>query len=163
MEIQSTHKRLPPYVSYRTFRSFLDTLWQGLPDRVDRSYWGERYSGSTGTQLVATLRFLGLIDENAAPTDRLRKLAVSKGSTRVKQLQLVTKEAYGFLSGSLDPQTATYSQLVYVFYHSFQMTGDVIRKCIRFYVAIASDAGFSLSPFITNCLRSSSSGIWVSK
>ena len=154
-------RRLPPYISYRTFRNFLDELQQGVPARIDRSYWGERMSGSTGTQLVAALRFLGLIDGSAVPTDRLRKMAMLKGSARAEQLRLMTTEAFGFLSGTVDPQTATYAQLEEAFHHTFQLTGDVSRKCIKFYVAIASDAGFSLSSFITKRLRSSRSGTGI--
>lgn len=154
-------RRLPPYISYRTFRNFLDELQQGVPARIDRSYWGERMSGSTGTQLVAALRFLGLIDGSAVPTDRLRKMAMLKGSARAEQLRLMTTEAFGFLSGTVDPQTATYAQLEEAFHHTFQLTGDVSRKCIKFYVAIASDAGFSLSSFITKRLRSPRYGMGI--
>ncbi len=152
-------RRLPPYISYRTFRNFLDDLQQGVPARIDRSYWGERMSGSTGTQLVAALRFLGLIDGDASPTDRLKKLAILKGNARAEQLRLMTTEAFGFLSGSVDTQTATYAQLEEAFHHTFQLTGDVSRKCIKFYVAIASDVGFPLSSFITKKVRSPRSGV----
>ena len=75
-------KRLPPYVSYRTFQAFVDGLQQVIPARIDRSYWGERSSGSTGTQLMSALRFLGLIDVNDTPTNRLNnwfRPAVSAG------------------------------------------------------------------------------------
>lgn len=154
-------RRLPPYISYRTFRNFLDELQQGVPARIDRSYWGERMSGSTGTQLVAALRFLGLIDGSAVPTDRLRKMAMLKGSARAEQLRLMTTEAFGFLSGTVDPQTATYAQLEEAFHHTFQLTGDVSRKCIKFYVAIASDAGCPLSSFITKRIRTPRSGTGI--
>ena len=67
-------RTLPPYVSYRTFRNFIDGLQMGIPARIDRSYWGDRYSGSSGTQLMTALRFLGLIDSHGTPTTRLRQL-----------------------------------------------------------------------------------------
>ncbi len=157
----NARKRLPPYISYRTFRNFLDELQQGVPSRIDRSYWGERMSGSTGTQLVAALRFLGLIDGSAAPTDRLRKLAVLKGTSKAEQLKQITNESFGFLAGTVDPQTATYAQLEEAFHHAFQLTGDVSRKCIKFYVAIAIDSGCQLSSFITKRIRSPRSGIGI--
>ena len=153
-----SRKRLPPYISYRTFRNFLDELQQGIPARIDRSYWGERLSGSTGTQLMASLRFLGLIDTNSVPTTQLRALVYAKGSQRVDLLKQMTTEAFSFLSDSVDPQTATYAQLEEAFHHVFQLTGDMSRKCIKFYVAITTDAGFSLSSFITKRLRLTRSG-----
>jgi hypothetical protein len=43
---------------------------------------------------------------------------------------------------------ATYSQLEEAFYNTYQVTGDVTRKCIKFFVSLESDAGIILSPFI---------------
>ncbi len=153
-----SRRRRPPYISYRTFRNFLDELQPGIPARIDRSYWGERLSGSTGTQLMAALRFLGLVDANSVPTTRLRSLVYAKGSQRTDLLKQMIAEAFGFLSGTVDPQTATYAQLEEAFHRTFQLTGDVSRKCIKFYVAIASDAGLALSSFITKRLRATRTG-----
>lgn len=152
-------KRLPPYVSYRTFRNFLEGLQPGVPARIDRSYWGERLSGSTGTQLVSALRFLGLVDVNSVPTSRLRDLVAAKGDQKNEQMKEMTTEAYSFLlGGSFNPQTATYAQLQEVFHYIFQLSGDVSRKCIKFFVALANDAGIQLSPFITRRLRPARTG-----
>ena len=54
-------KTIPPYVPYRTFQTFLEFLFdEGIPDRIDRSVWGARFSGSSGTQLMTTLKVLNL-------------------------------------------------------------------------------------------------------
>lgn len=148
-------KRSPPYVSYRTFRNFIDELQQGMPARIDRSYWGNRFSGSTGIQLMAALRFLGLIDASGVPTGRLRSLVSAKGAQRTELLRQIASEAFGFLlHDSFDPQTATYAQLEEVFQRTFDLTGDVNRKCIKFFVSLANEAEIPLSPFITKRLRS---------
>ena len=142
-------KSLPPYVSYRTFRNFVDGLQLGIPARVDRSYWGDRYSGSTGTQLMTALRFLGLIDGNGIPTTRLRQLVSAKGAQRSEILKQIAYISFDFLSERiLDPQVATYAQLEEAFYNTYQVTGDVARKCIKFFVSLESDAGVPLSTFI---------------
>lgn len=147
-------KRLPPYISYRTFQNFLDRLQQGIPARIDRSYWGDRLSGSTGTQLMSALRFLGLIDANGTPTSRLRLLVQAKGAQRVEVLRQITSEAFGFvLQGSFDSQSATYAQLAEVFNSTFELADGVRRKCVKFFVTLASDAGIPLSSFITKRLR----------
>ena len=58
-------KTIPPYVPYRTFQTFLEFLFdEGIPDRIDRSVWGARFSGSSGTQLMTTLKVLNLIDQD---------------------------------------------------------------------------------------------------
>jgi len=150
-----SRKRLPPYVSYRTFLNFIDGLQQRMPARIDRSYWGDMLSGSTGTQLMAALRFLGFIDASGRPTGRLRPLVSAKGDQRRELLKEIAYEAFGFvLQDSFDPQNATYAQLQEVFHGTFQLTDDVSRKCIKFFIALASDAGIPLSPFITKRFRS---------
>ncbi len=154
--VSEGRKHLSPYVSYRTFRNFIDGLQQRMPSRIDRSYWGDRLSGSTGIQLMAALRFLGLVDASGIPSSRLKLLVSAKiGEQRAALLREITSEAFGFLlQGSFDLQSATYAQLQEVFHDTFQVTGDVSRKCIKFFVALASDAGIPLSPFITQRSRS---------
>jgi hypothetical protein len=154
-----SRRRLPPYVSYRTFRNFVDGLQQRVPARIDRSYWGDMLSGSTGTQLMAALRYLDLIDANGRPTTRLKPLASAKGDQRTAILRDIVNEAFSFvLDGSFDPQSATYAQLEELFYDKFQLTSDLGRKCIKFFIELSNDAGIPLSPFITKRLRSAHTG-----
>ncbi len=154
MIIEKGRKHLPPYVSYRTFHNFIDRLQQQLPSRIDRSYWGETLSGSTGTQLMAALRFLNLIDVNGKPTEHLQSLVAVRGEPRAKVLRDITSRTYNFvLESNLDIESATYAQLQEVFHQTFQITDDVSRKCVKFFIALANDAGLSISPFITRRVR----------
>jgi len=155
MTTEKGRKHLPPYVSYRTFYNFIERLQQRMPSRIDRSYWGELLSGSNGTQLMAALRFLYLIDINGKPMEMLKRLVEARGEQRTRIFHDIADDAYGFvLKSSLDLESATYSQLVEVFHNTFQLTDDVSRKCVKFFIAIASDAGLKISPFITRRTRS---------
>jgi hypothetical protein len=148
-------KHLPPYVSYRTFRNFFDRLQQRLPSRIDRSYWGDILSGSSGTQLMAAMRFLGLIDANGKPLERLKSLVAAPAEQRVELMRKMAADAFDFVFKShLDIESATYAQLQEVFHSTFQLTEDVSRKCVKFFIALTSDAGVPLSPFITRRTRS---------
>ena len=150
----SSKKLLPPYVSYRTFLNFIEGLQQTIPARIDRSYWGDRLSGSTGTQLVSALRFLDMIDINGFPTAKLRQLVGSKGSQRTELLKQVTHESYSFFFLSqVDPQAATYAQLEEAFHDNYQIASDVARKSIKFFIGLAADGGMKLSPFVTKKTR----------
>jgi len=152
-------KRLPPYVSYRTFLNFIERLEREMPARIDRSYWSDRLAGSTGTQLMAALRFLNLIDGDGVPSSQLRLLASAKGDKRGELLRQIATESYNFvLGGSFDFHIATYAQLEEVFHHNFELADDVNRKCIKFFVTLASDAGLPLSSFITKRVRTLSAG-----
>ena len=151
----STKKLLPPYVSYRTFLNFIEGLQQSMPARIDRSYWGDRLSGTSGTQLVSALRFLELIDANGFPTVKLRQMVVSKGISRTELLKQITHEAYGFFFQSQpDPNAVTYAQLEECFHANYQIANDVARKCIKFFISLSNDGGMKLSPFITKKARS---------
>jgi len=143
------HKRLPPYVSYRTFHNFIEGMRSQMPSRIDRSYWSGVLSGSTGTQLMAALRFLGLIDDNSRPMPLLKMLASSEGEKKQSCLKEIMQKAYKFVFDSpLDPDNATYAQLEEVFQANYRCAGDVSRKCIKFFIALSEDAGVPLSPFI---------------
>lgn len=162
--VTDRRSRLPPYVSYRTFLTFLEDLQQGIPSRIDRSYWEDKFSGSTGTQLVAALRFLGLIDTNGIPNNQLKELVVSKGPQKAETLKKISSESFTFLSGStFDPQQATYAQLEEVFNSIYQVDGDVARKCIKFFIGLTTDAGIPLSSYITKKRKKIHTGILTKK
>ncbi len=157
MTTDKGRKHLPPYVSYRTFRNFIDRLQQQkMPQRIDRSYWGDILSGSTGTQLMAALRFLRLIDINGKPTESFTSLVLARGDQRSQLLQDLATEGFDFvLKSPLDMERATYSQLVEAFHNTFQLTDDVSRKCVKFFIAMVDDAGMPISPYITKRTRAS--------
>jgi hypothetical protein len=149
MTIEERKRHLPPYVSYTTFKNFLIRLQQQIPTRIDRSYWGETLSGSTGTQLMAAMRFLNLVDVNARPTPRLKLLVEATGEHRAVLLRQIANESYSFaLKGSFDSQNASYAELEDIFHHTFNMKSDVNRKCIKFFTELSKDAGIPLSPAI---------------
>lgn len=158
-------KRLPPYVSYRTFRNFIDGMRQAIPARIDRSYWGDQWSGSNGTQAVAALRFMGLIDNNLAPTNRLRQLVQADSVVRTGILQQLANENFAFVlkSNGIDPKTATFSQLEESFRNNYQLTGDLLRKCTKFFIEMATDAGIPLSQHIVKKSGMSHAGVGIKR
>ncbi len=153
-------KRLPPYVSYRTFHNFIENLQvTGIPARIDRSYWEGKLSGSIGIQLTSALRFMGFIDATSVPTNRLKLLVSARGPQRAELLRQVSYEAYVFLfKGEFDLQNGTYAQLEELFHSQFELGADVARKCIKFFLELAGDAGIHLSPFITKKMKASRPG-----
>jgi hypothetical protein len=156
MTTDRTRKHLPPYVSYRTFHNFIDRLQQqGTPQRIDRSFWSTILSGSTGPQLMAAMRFLGLVDTNDKPTERLKLLVPAEGERRKELVRSITAEAFGcIVKSNLDLTSATYSQLEETFHDNFNLTNDVKRKCVKFFIAMACDAGMAISPHIIKHTRS---------
>ena len=160
MTTERGRKHLPPYVSYRTFYNFVDRLQQqGTPQRIDRSYWSDILSGSTGPQLMAAMRFLDLVDANGKPTERLKQLVPAEGEKRTQLISAIASDSFSFvIKGNLDLASATYSQLEEAFHNNFSLTDDVKRKCVKFFIAMASDGGMAISPHITKHTRSERNG-----
>lgn len=154
MASTDTDKTLPPYLSYKTFATFVDGLKVGIPARIDRSVL-KTLSGANQSWLMGALRYLKLISDDGAPTDRLRQLVSSDGADHQKRLQEVAKGAYGFLfRDGFHLQTATPRQLDEAFGKTGP-TGDTIRRCVTFFVALAKDANLPLSPHIEKTTRAS--------
>lgn len=153
-------RRLPPYISYLTFKRFVGHLQEQpqLPARIDQSYWRQWLSGSSGVQMVAALRFLSLVDELGKPTGQLKQLTGANGDQQKAVLKDIANRSYSFVFKLPNyNKDATYDQMVECFGENFQLKADVCRKCVKFFVSIADDAGVTLSPFWTKKFRKASS------
>jgi hypothetical protein len=135
---------IPPYVPYRTFQTFLEFLLEeGIPDRIDRTVWGSRFSGSSGTQLMTTLKVLRLIDSGGRPAQDLGDLVHAEGEDRRSTLRHVLERFYGPVF-ELDLQRASKGQ----FHEAFRKFGTkegVLTKCEAFFIRAAQAAGIELS------------------
>ena len=137
---------IPPYVPYRTFRNFLEWLKDGIPARIDRSFWGQRLSGGSGTQLMTALRVLELIDAQQRPSEALEQLVRAEGEERRQLLRRMLERHYAPIL-VLDLARATKSQ----FHEAFQTFGTkegVLAKCEAFFIQAAQEARIELSAFI---------------
>jgi Family of unknown function (DUF5343) len=135
----------PPYTSYRTFKTFIEDLAEhGLPSRIDRSVL-TRFSGVVGAQLMHALRFLGLIEDQGRPTQRLRELvnAHGAGRWREKLLELLREEYAPMFA--IELETATPSHFNGAFRKAFPAADAVVQKCVTFFLYAANDAGVQIS------------------
>jgi hypothetical protein len=135
----------PPYTSYRTFKTFIEDLHEhGVPSRVDRSVL-MRFSGIVGTQLMHALRFLGLIEDDGRPTERLKGLVKSHGTANwsEKLLELLRHEYTSMFA--IDLETATPSHFNEAFRRAFPAADAVVQKCVTFFLYAANDAGVKIS------------------
>jgi Family of unknown function (DUF5343) len=135
----------PPYTSYRTFRTFIEDLQEhGVPSRIDRSVL-TRFSGVVGTQLMHALRFLGLIEDDGRPTQRLKELVSAHATAHwpEKLLERLRQEYAPMFA--IDLETATPSHFNEAFRRAFPAAEAVVQKCVTFFLYAASDAGVKIS------------------
>ena len=147
--IDSKEKPLsPPYLPWKTLENFIQRLKSGvIPSRIDRSVMSS-FSGSIQAQLITTLRYLNLSNDQGSPTEKLEKLVVSDGAEKQKILSDVLSSSYPFLfNKNVDLNKITFAQISDLFVEA-GATGETTKKSIRFFLSAAKDAGINLSPHI---------------
>ena len=144
--MEKVKNKIPPYVSFKTFQTFLEFLSEGMPNRIDRSVWLNKFSGSNGTQIMTAIKFFNLIDKDGAPNDDFKNL-VSRDLDLQKKI--FRKLLYKYYSPifNLDLTSATKAQLRESF-RSFDTKEGVIVKCESFFIQAAKYSNIMLSSHI---------------
>jgi len=131
----------------------LEAFQQHLPGRVDRSYLRDLgFSDSAILTIKTALYFLGLVDDQHEPTERLQKLAQAEGDASKTLLRGMIEEAYHPILAGLNLETAT-PDLLQQRFAKYGADNNVGSKCVSFFLALAKDAGISLSPYLLNKSR----------
>lgn len=138
--------QIPPYVSHRTFTTFLESIKPGIPDRIDGSVFDASFSGTSRKQVTSALKSLFLIDDDLRPTRRLEVLVRSEGESRRSAWRELLEEVYAPLF-RLDLEAATPFQLREEL-RKLVRTESMLIKCESFFKHAAIDAGIKLSPHI---------------
>lgn len=144
-------KQTPPYIPYATFDNFLNSLAEGVPDKIDSSLM-RSLSGSTRSGLMVALRFLKLVDEEDNTFAALEKLAKAKDANRGPILRDLMEKSYSFLQqdaeeGYLDLTRATPAQLAEAIGEE-GASGGTRDKAVNFFLKAAEVAGIPISPHI---------------
>ena len=89
-------RQAPMYASWLVFKGFLDWLngMPAIPEQLDRSLAGDRYSGSGWSHLISGLQFLGLSD-GVSPRPELEALVKADDEARKVLLETTLRRAYG--------------------------------------------------------------------
>jgi hypothetical protein len=148
MPDNATESRKVPFGPWKTFKSFieLDLKAKTIPAHIDSSLFRLK-SGTDARQLRAALRFYGLVHgPKDDATDRLRALVASYGTETWKASVNDLLRSYDPLLGSVDLATGTQKQLEDAFRAGSDLSGSTLKKAVRLYLAMATEAGVSLSP-----------------
>lgn len=148
-EVTKGQKGLSPYCAFNSFKTGVQVFKdQMVPDRIDRSVWGNKFSGSTTTQVLAAFRFLDLIDKDGVPKKRLRQLVDALGTSDWSStLREVLLDAYKPIF-VLDLEKVSPSQFNERFRDVYGAEGDTGRKCTTFFLNAAREAAIQVSSFL---------------
>ena len=152
MPDDTTGRGQPMYASFLTFTTLLDWLhdMQHLPSQFDRSWWGSKFSGSGGAQLMAGLRFLGLLEKDT-PSERLVELAHASTQARAPLLASLLRDAYG--ADLVDGLTRMTPKMLSDSIESMGTTDATHRKALAFFVNAVKAAQVPIPPAIAKQAR----------
>lgn len=135
--------RMPPYISFATFLTFLKALkTDGLPPQIDKSVLN-KLSGGVQGQMKLALRSLGLM-EGDIPTPALAAMVDAYETPTFDGLLLKQLHAtYPYLF-ALDLTTATPTMFADAFNKATGAQADVSRKGRTFFLHAAKKVGVPL-------------------
>lgn len=143
----------PPYLPFRTLLNVFDQLGeQGVPHRIDRSVFPTQ-SGAVQGQIIATLRFFGLIDASGVPAGRALESMAKDKSLRKVSLRTILGACYKQLI-SRDLTKMSPLQLDQEF-EGYGVTGTTKTKAKTFFIKAAQYTDLPLSPLLTKKTRNS--------
>lgn len=105
---KKTEKRVtPPYASWAQVKSFLDTIKALNPKVINADYLKKnQMGGKDPSLLLATIKFLGLVDEQGNCTAKLDSIKVRGQEQYQKALQSIVREAYAEFFAAVDVEQA---------------------------------------------------------
>lgn len=133
----------PAYVSWATLKNTTEKMARegGVPSQVDRSYLSN-LPGSTQSQLIAAMKWLGLITGQMKPTSVLERMVETEEADRKLAVKTVLENKY---PGPMALEAlATQGQLENAF-RQMGVTGSTMRKAIAFYLGAAKYADVAVS------------------
>lgn len=141
------------YTPFKTFLSSLDHLKShGIPNSIDRSFF-QSQSGTMQGQIIGAFRFLGLIDENGAPSEKMVALVNSSEEERKTQLAGILKQAYTNLFEA-DLEKITPAQFDALFSTEiYGVSGDTKNKAKSFFFFALKNSGIKHSKLLTKITR----------
>jgi len=153
------NKTKVPFGTWKTFKTFIesDLKAKAVPAKIDTSVIGKK-SGTDQRGLRDGMRFWGLVKgDSQETTDKLRLLVDAFGTDRWKASVLELLQSYDPIVANLDLTKATQKELDDAFKVASGYDGSTIKKAVRLYLAMATEAGVKLSPFFVS-LRGMSDG-----
>jgi Family of unknown function (DUF5343) len=141
---QKESKRVVAYVPFATFLTAIDGLSSGLPYKIDTSLWLS-YSPAIKAQLLGTFKFLGLVDAEGRPTDRLKTLVRDKANRKALLREILRTSYSKIIELGLTKISPRQFDLEM---RGYGMTGETHKKVIFFFLKAARYADLPISPLL---------------
>lgn len=145
MANDTQEKKAPaPYISWKTFTSFISSITGKVPAQIDSSIL-RNMSGTARSQLLSALKFLDLIDADGMTQDSLKKLADAYNGEWKPALAVFLRHSYKKVVGDLNLDTATPAMLRERFRINGGVDGGTVDMAMRFYLSALKEADVKFS------------------
>lgn len=138
----------PAYGSFRSLMTFFDDRREDghITTVVDRSLM-RNFNGSTANELLATLRFLRMIDDKGVPSALYEQYVSADDKARKDLLAQALRDSYPFLFNGFNIERETSARMADVF-RTQGISGSTLARAVAFFLAAAKAAGVKVSPNI---------------
>ena len=137
---------IPPYGPTRSTIRGIELLGRITPAKVDSALLrAHRVAPGNEYKVVAALRFLGLVDAEGRPTERIRLLK-ARGPVFALGLQEMLHQAYGDIFARLNLKETNRDQLYNYFVTEEGLGAEMAAKAARVFEALCRLAQIELSP-----------------
>ncbi len=147
---EKSQEKVPPYISAATFFNALASLVEhGVPQQIDRSVLS-KFSGGVQRQLILAFNYLGLIDDEDRPTERLKSYEKADEERRKIMLQELIRQRFPrqvsiLPDGTLQQLQSSFSE--------FEIEPSVRAKCVAFLLNTAKRIGLPVGKHIAKGSR----------
>lgn len=149
-EIKARSARRAPYIAIVWLEKFFDLNHRQRIDKVDTEFVRLNIMGSGHeSQIISALRFLGLVDENGAATQKLASLRVL-GEDFKRNLAPIVREAYSDLISTIVLDSARSENLINFFVQRYNYSSTGATSAARLFIWLASQTDIPISDELGN-------------
>lgn len=133
----------PAYVLWATLKNTTEKMARegGVPSQVDRSYLSN-LPGSTQSQLIASMKWLSLINGQMKPTPTLERIVEAEEADRKLAVKTMLEAKY---PGPMALEALATQQQLENAFRQMGVQGSTMRKAIAFYLGAAKYADIPVS------------------
>ena len=133
----------PPYAPWSEMQATLRRLERFTPPRVDIAFLKmHRIAPKNERAVINALKYLGIIDEEGLPTDRLSTL---QQGDYASELAAIVRHAYTDLLQRVDLRDAS-TETINNYFLTRKVAPSVAPKCTRFFLGICEEASIEVAP-----------------
>ena len=136
----------PPYAPWSQVKDFLNKMKVLNPRYISLDYLRtNNLGGQQPNSLLLSIKFLGLIDAQGAPTDKLESIKVRGDHQYSEALETIVREAYSELFSAVNVEDASSDVLYNQMRVVFNCSPRIANAATPLFINLCQEAGIVLS------------------